>query len=327
VTTIPTATGEVDSSDLGFTLMHEHVFLIDPAMRHALPGWVDVEEAVKLAVIQAEAAKAKGVTTLVDLTPIHLGRDVEIIRRVAEASGLNIVVSTGFYTVEGPWMLTWQPDRLVEYLLPEITEGIQGTGIRAGMIKCATDHSMSPVNEVLLRTAARLHRRTGVPISTHSDVWAGTGKTQQEVFAEEGVDLSRVVIGHCGDSADLEYLRNIMDRGSFLGMDRFGLDGLAFGDVRFPTREARVKTVADLCRLGYAEKLVLSHDYSPIQQADVYEWLPREAVKEFLPNWSWCSISDDVLPALKEEGVSESDIHTMTVGNPRRVFEANTGGY
>lgn len=327
MTTIPTATGEVDSSAMGFTLMHEHVFLIDPAMRHALPAWVDIEEAVELAVRQAQAAKAAGVTTLVDLTPIHLGRDVEIIRRVAEASGLNIIVSTGFYTVEGPWMLTWQPDRLVDYLLPEITEGVQGTSIRAGMIKCATDHAVTPVNEVMLRTAARLHRATGVPISTHSDVWAGTGKLQQEIFAEEGVDLSRVVIGHCGDSADLAYLCDIMDRGSFLGMDRFGLDGLAFGEVRFPTREARVKTVVELCRLGYTDRLVLSHDYSPIQNADVYEWLPREAVTGLLPNWNWCSISTEVLPALEKEGLSASDIHAMTVENPRRVFEANTGGY
>src|SRR6185295_18759304 len=189
-------------------------------------------------------------------------------------------------------------------------EGIQGTTSKAGIIKAATDRAgVTELNRKLLQVAARLHRATGVPISTHSAVDERTGLAQQEVFAEEGVDLSRVVIGHCGDTENVELLEEILRRGSFIGMDRFGLDMIL-------PMEKRVSVIAELCRRGWVDRLVLSHD-----ACCHIDWFPWEMVKQLAPRWSFRHIPEDVLPALRADGVTEAQITAMTVDNPRRVFE------
>jgi phosphotriesterase-related protein len=204
----------------------------------------------------------------------------------------------------------WEADRLVEVLLRDITDGIQGTCVRAGIIKCATDRlGVTELNRKLLQVAARLHRATGVPISTHTAVAQRTGLAQQDVFEEEGVDLGRVVIGHCGDTTDVEHLAEILERGSFIGMDRFGIDQL------LPTSE-RVSTIAELCRRGYADRMVLSHD-----AACHIDWFPKEMLEQAAPRWNFRHIPDDVIPALRKVGVGEAQIRQMTVDNPRRIFE------
>src|SRR6185295_10435465 len=190
--TINGVLGPIDTGALGFTLMHEHVLVANWAMRQAFSGWIDRAAVVARAVEEAKAAKALGVRTLVDLTPINLGRDVGVIREVAERAEIQIIAATGFYWTEEPWLQGWEHDRLLEFLVRDVTEGIQGTTSKAGIIKAATDRAgVTELNRKLLQVAARLHRATGVPISTHSAVDERTGLAQQDVFAEEGVDLSR----------------------------------------------------------------------------------------------------------------------------------------
>lgn len=308
--TIDGVLGPIDTADMGFTLMHEHVMVATPAMRQAFPDWLDRKAVVERATAELRAAMQRGVRTMVDLTPINLGRDVTVIREVAERTGAQIVAATGFYWTEEPWFQGWEVDRLVERLLPDITRGIQGTDIRAGIIKAATDHlGVTELNRKLLQVAARLHRATGVPISTHTAVRHRTGLAQQDVFAEEGVDLSRVVIGHCGDTDDVDHLEEILRRGSTIGMDRFGLDFIL-------PMEKRVSTIAELCRRGWAKQMVLSHD-----ACCHIDWFPQEMIAQLAPRWNYRHIPDDVLPALRADGVSEDDIRTMTVDNPRRLFE------
>jgi phosphotriesterase-related protein len=313
--TVQTVTGSLDSADLGFTLMHEHILVANWSMRMAVPGWIDRGELVARAIQEVRGAKERGVRTIVDLTPINLGRDIDVIRAVAEGAEMQIIAATGFYWTEEPFFQGWEVDRLVEFLLPDLEKGIQGSDARAGIIKCATDHpGVTPINEKLLRVAARLHRATGAPISTHTSSSHRTGLAQQEIFAEEGVDLSRVVIGHCGDTTDLEYLKEILARGSTIGMDRFGLDMLlSFAE--------RVSTVARLCHAGLGQRMVLSHDASCH-----IDWFPRQAVAQFAPRWNMRHISDEVLPALRAEQVSEAQIEELCVTNPRRIFERQ-GGY
>ena len=148
----------------------------------------------------------------------------------------------------------------------------------------------------------------------HTNVHNRGGETVQRVLREEGVDLSRVVVGHSGDSTDLDYLRGLADAGSILGMDRFGIDAL------LPTDE-RISTVVRLCEEGYADRMVLAQD------ASCYiDWFPQEALRAVLPNWNYEHVHRDVLPALRERGVTEEQIATMLVDNPRRYFE-NTGAY
>jgi phosphotriesterase-related protein len=196
----------------------------------------------------------------------------------------------------------------------DITEGIGASGVRAAIIKCATDtEGVTPAIEKILRAAARAQRATGVPISTHTWAAGRMGEPQQAIFAQEGVDLSRVIIGHSGDSEDLDYLRGLMERGSTIGMDRFGLDTLL-------PMERRVAVIARLCAEGYAGKMVLSHD------ANCWtERLTEEEKQRTRPRWHFNHISDDVLPALRAAGVTEAQISQMLVENPRAIFEGGGG--
>ena len=209
--------GEFDTSELGFTLMHEHILVCSWAMRQAFPKWIDRDWLVEHAVAELISVKERGVRSLVDLTPINLGRDIHLIHEVADKAGVQIIAATGFYWTEEPWMIGWDADQLVEFLLKDVEHGIQGTDIRPGVIKCATDEpGVTMHNYKLLQATARLHRATNLPISTHTHVHSRTGLKQQDVFEEEGVDLKRVVIGHCGDTEDIELLEEILRRGSLM---------------------------------------------------------------------------------------------------------------
>jgi phosphotriesterase-related protein len=198
---------------------------------------------------------------------------------------------------------------MVDMFVRDITSGIADTGIKAGVIKCATDRpGVTPGVERVLRACARAHLETGCPITTHTNAETRRGLEQQAIFAEEGVDLGKVVIGHSGDSDDLDYLLELIDNGSYLGMDRFGIDHF------LPTVE-RVAVVAELCRRGYADRMVLSHD------ASCYlDWIPGEVPPAGMEHWNYLHISNDVLPALREAGVTEAQIDTMLVDNPRRFL-------
>jgi phosphotriesterase-related protein len=308
--TINSVLGPLDTAELGFTLMHEHILVMNWAMRQSLPGWFDREAFLEKAVPEVRSARQLGVSTMVDLTPINLGRDIHLVREVAEKTGMQIIAATGFYWTDEPFLMGWEADRLVEFLLPDIEKGIQGTGVKAGIIKCATDaRGITEYNRRLLQAAARLHRATGLPLSTHTSAAHHNGLDQQAFFREEGVDLSRVIIGHCGDSDDLGYLQEVLAAGSYIGMDRFGLD------ILLPT-DRRLATVAELCRLGFADRMVLSHDASC--QID---WFPEETLALFAPDCHYRFIPSDVLPRLRQQEVSDEQIRLMTVENPRRIFE------
>jgi phosphotriesterase-related protein len=321
---VQTVTGPADSADLGFTLMHEHVILTNPEITANYPGWWD--EAAEVAAARAELTQlaGRGVGTIVDLTVIGLGRDAGRVRDIAAGTGLHVIAATGVYTMDqlpgffarrGPGTPNGGRDVLPALFIKDITEGIADTGIRAGIIKCTTgDQGLTPDVERALRAAATAHRATGVPISTHTSVASQRGLDQQRVFAAEGVDLSRVIIGHSGDSTDLDYLMRLMDAGSYIGMDRFGLDNY------LPT-EPRCQTIAALAARGYAGQMVLSHDthcYS-------LSW-DRGARARERPDSHLQFISATVLPRLAELGVTAPQIDQMMVANPRDIFSRG-GGY
>ena len=320
-----TASGAVDVSDLGVTLMHEHVFIMTTEIMENYPqAWGDGATREADAIARLNELKSRGVDTIVDLTVIGLGRYIPRIARIAAATELNIVVATGLYTYDdvpmyfhyrGPGAPLGGPEPMVEMFVRDIEHGIADTGIKAAILKCATDEpGVTPGVERVLRAVAQAHRQTGVPISTHTHAASRRGLEQQRIFAEEGVDLSRVIIGHSGDTTDIAYLEELIAEGSYLGMDRFGVDA-------FLSTEDRVATVATMCERGHADKMVLSHDASCY-----FDALPEETLPVALPNWHYLHIHDDVLPALRQRGVTEEQITTMLVDNPRRIF-ATQGGY
>ncbi|MFF5212598.1 phosphotriesterase [Streptosporangium sp. NPDC000396] len=322
---IETITGPV--GDLGATLMHEHVFGLSPEI---LWNWPDVPEGWDLERRAREAAdkltdlKNHGIDSIVDLTVVGLGRYVPAVQRVAELTEVNIVAATGLYTYDalppyfgnrGPGSLFGGPDRLAEFFVRDITEGIGRTGVKAAILKCASDNQgMTKGCERVFRAVAEAHRATGVPISTHSHSASGGGLEQQKLLAKAGVDLTRVIIGHAGDSTDLAYLEELVAGGSYLGMDRFGIETIS-------SFEDRVAVVAAMCERGHASKMVLSHDsYCFNDRFD------HDVVRRRHPNYHLLHISRDVLPELRRRGVTEEQIQQMLVGNPRDVF-ARRGPY
>ncbi len=312
---VETALGAIDVDDIGMCLMHEHIIIADWDMRSNYEDYVDIESEVPKAVGSLSKAKDRGVCTIVDLTPINLGRDIHSIRAVSEASGVNVICPTGFYWTEEPWMHGWDAEYLSKYMIRDITDGILDTGIKAGIIKCATDHTgVDDFNKKLLQASALAHRATGTPISTHTTVANSSAIDQVSAFKEFGVDMSRVVIGHLGDSTDIDYLESILASGCFIGMDRFGLEAMLPSDDR-------VKTVATLCEKGYAGQMVVSHDACSFQ-----DFFDGEYIENFAPNWCYEHVPRDVLPALAEAGVNQADIDTMMVANPKKVF-STSGSY
>lgn len=316
---VPTVTGSIDSADLGRVLAHEHIFVVGEEYRQNYQSDWDEDAKVADAVTQLSELKGLGIDTILDPTVIGLGRYLPRVQRVAEQIDLNVVVATGVYTYNeipfqfhysGPGLLFDVPEPLTELFVKDLTEGIADTGVRAGFLKCAIEEQgLTPGVERVMRAVAQAHVQTGAPITVHTNPHTQSGLVTQQVLAEEGADLTKVVIGHSGDSTDVDYLCTVADAGSLLGMDRFGLD------VLLPF-EDRIATVLELLRRGYAERMVLAHDASCF-----IDWFDQEAKRQVVPRWNYRHISQDVLPALLEGGASEADIDTMLVDTPRRYFE------
>ncbi|MEU6350685.1 phosphotriesterase-related protein [Streptomyces sp. NPDC047072] len=318
MSSVQTATGPVDSGELGRVLVHEHVFVLGEEHRQNYEHW-DEEERVADAVAKLRELKSLGIDTILDPTVLGLGRYIPRIQRVAEQVDLNIVVATGIYTYNdvpfqfhytGPGLLFDRPEPMVDLFVKDLTEGIADTGVRAAFLKCAIDQpGLTPGVERVMRAVGRSSVATGAPITVHTDAHGETGLVAQRVLAEEGVDLSRVVIGHSGDSTDVDYLSKLAEAGSFLGMDRFGLD------VLLPF-EDRIATIVELVRRGFVESITLAHD-----AACFIDWFTEHERVQAAPRWHYRHISEDVIPALLAQGLSEDDIDTMLVKNPRRYFE------
>ena len=318
---VETVRGPLDVASLGRVLMHEHIFLVDfEYVENYRPDW-DEDQAVADAAGKLDGLKALGIDTIVDLTVLGLGRHVKRIAKVAAKTDINILVASGAYTFDeaphgfefwGPGLMVDTRDEpMVELFVRDIVEGIAGTSIKAAVLKCAIDkQGLRPGVERVMRAVARAHVMTGAPISVHTAPLQHTGLIAQQVLEEEGVDLRDVIIGHSGDTTDIDYLKRLADKGSILGMDRFGVD------FAISTAE-RVATIAELARCGYADRMVLSHDC-----ACWSDFFPKsEMYAQFMPNHNYRHICEDVIPSLREAGVGASDIESMFVTNPRRHFE------
>jgi len=318
---INTVCGPVSSDNIGTTLMHEHI-------QFGYAGWYahtnkpqDKEKAFAIALKAMNDIKDCGVKTYVDATPGDSGRDPEFYRAISEKSGVNIVCSTGLYTEgQGGWpyfkfqsLLTDGVEMLAELFTHEIVEGIGDTGIKAGVIKIATGLSaITDYEKMALQAAARAQKKTGVPIITHTE--AGTmGPEQVDILLAEGANPKQIAIGHAGGSADLKYHANILDKGVNLAFDRLGLDAELWkaGPDKF-----RKSCIVALISMGYTNQLILSHDV-------VLNWLGGEVIlpKEMVANWYPTHVFKNFIPALKNSGVTDEEIHTIMVENPRQMFE------
>jgi phosphotriesterase-related protein len=327
---VQTVRGPVDTSELGRTFMHEHIFILTPEVQQNYPDeWGNEDDRVADAVAKLQALADQGIRTIADPTVVGLGRYLPRIQRIAEqVPDLHIVVASGCYTYDQvPFFFYYRgpalsdvvgadvPDPMVGMFVADIQDGIAGTGVKAAFLKCAIDHQgMTSGVARVMRAVAKAHRQTGAPITVHTHPGSQTGLAVKRLLCdEEGVDPTRVVLGHSGDSADIAHLTELAEHGFILGMDRFGINIET-------TFESRADTLVELCRRGFAEQMVLSQD------ASCYiDWIDPN-VFSFMPQWHYLHIVNDVLPYVRDHGVTEDHIDAMLVRTPRRYFE-NTSPY
>jgi phosphotriesterase-related protein len=305
---VQTVLGPIAPADLGFTLPHEHTQI---ALWHIAARWDYWQLTRDESVILGELARyrAAGGGALVDLTLPGVGRDPAWLRRLAEASGLHLVMGCGWYRT------AYYPpearidrrsvDDLADELVREVEAGVGDSGIRPGIIgEIGTDKPwVSPAEERVHRAAARAARRTGLAVTTHG-VLSDVGLAQLRILEEEGADPTRVIIGHADSYPVLDHQLAIVERGASVEFDFIGMP--------WPReREAEARTIELVCELlsrGHAEHVLLSQDVCNDDQ------LERNGGN------GYTYLTETFLPRLREAGVSDAEIETMTVTNPRRLL-------
>ena len=319
MSTVQTVQGPIAEEELGVVLAHEHVRFRDEGVAAEWPDRYDEQAELEAALAAVEAAKSRGVQTLVDPTAMFGGRDVRFMKRVADQTGVHIIACTGIYSYDylPHYFENRDIDVMAEHFVADLQNGVQGTDIRAAFLKCAADApGVTERVEKIHRAVARASLQTGAPIMAHSMPAVATGPRQVEIFEEEGVDLARVQIAHCGDTDDVGYIEQLIDRGVYVGLDRYGLE-------MFLPIDKRNATAAELLRRGHGERLMISQDYC----ASI-DWFPVEAEAVFesqgaIRNWSMTLVFDEVVPTLREQGVlDEQAFNTVFTENPRRWLTA-----
>lgn len=309
---IHSVTGEIHIDALGSTLIHEHMRTRSELVAKQFPHLYDEIEEFELAKVQVEGTKKYGIQTIFDPTVMGLDRDVCLMERISKETGVQIIAATGVYTFNTlPTRFSVNSvDFLAEQFVRDVEIGIQGTPIKAGFFKCATDaEGVTPGVEKVIRAVARAHLQTGLPIMTHSHPATETGLKQIVIFEEEGVDLTKVLIGHCGDTDNIDYIERVLSYGVMIGMDRYGISRV------LPT-EKRNDTVLKLIEKGYVERMFLSQDYCCT--TDLYK--PNHLKKNVHPEWSMTYLLQTIIPLLKEQGVTEQQINQMMSQNVKRWY-------
>jgi phosphotriesterase-related protein len=318
--TINSVLGPIDTSELGFTLTHEHITISAAGSKQTYPELQNLERVQEVAVEQLIRAHNEGVATIVDCTTMDLGRDITLMEAVSRRSGVQIICSTGshlyiphdFFNAMFDFIVPMSPDDVASLWVREIEEGIEGTGIKAGIIKVATNDPIREPEELMLRAAARTHQRTGVLITTHTPPESRVGDVQIRILEEEGVDLSKVYIGHVNSTLDFDYHKRMIEKGVWLGMDHF----FPAGTPSTPGWEDRTTFIKDLVFDGYEDRIMLSHDWNVKSLA----FADTSGTSEpYTDGFLW--ITRSILPLLQELGVSEGAINKLMVENPRRFFE------
>lgn len=321
---IQTVTGPIEADALGTTLMHEHLLI-------GYPGWESDtvtpgpsrDEMLAVCRDRVDEVRGHGVSTLLDPCPSDLGRDVELMATVAAKTGLQIICATGLYKQAEGGHPYWhfrsnfgsQVDAMAELFEKELSEGIGATGVRAGIIKVASGPGLiTDYERDILLAAAKASVATGAPITTHTD--QGTmGDEQQRILTENGVPAHRIVIGHSCGTSDHAYHMGIVDRGSYLGFDRFGLEMLQ------PDAE-RVEALLKLIRADRGERVVVSHD-------SVWCWrgqpFPPAIYEQATKVWNPSHFFERIVPMLREGGASDEQIRKLTQDNPRAFFAGAEG--
>jgi phosphotriesterase-related protein len=306
---VQTVLGPIDPATLGFTLPHEHTQIALWQIPARWDYWqLTRDEPVILE--ELAAFRAAGGSGLVDLTVAGVGRDPDWLAGLARSSGLHLVMGCGWYrTAYYPAEALIDRrtvDDLADELVREATEGVGTTGIRPGIIgEIGTDKPwLTALEERVHRAAARAARRTGLAITTHG-VLSPVGLAQLRVFEEEGADPGRVIIGHADSYPHLDHHLAIVERGASVEFDFLGM---SFTPQERHGEARLVELLCELLARGHVELILLSQDVCHDSQLSRYD------------GNGYTYLARTFLPRLREAGVSDAEIETMTVANPRRLL-------
>lgn len=310
---IPTVLGPVPADQLGWVLPHEHVVCSSAGIWESYPELLgDHGELETRAVSSLTALLGTRFRTIVDLTTHDLGRNIEFVRRVAMQSDINIVAATGCWMDAPRSFYRRTPDEVAALFVKDLTEGIAGTAIRAGVIKVASEGPIGENFRVIFRAAGIASRITGAPIYTHSATATRDGFEQLELLTEAGADARRVCIGHSNDTADIEYVTELAKRNCFIGLDRFPGD---FGS----SLQERIDFVVALIEAGLEDQLLLSHDWAVDYSHSIQ---PRDGLLRNPEGYRL--IPDVVLPGILDAGVPSETVQKICSDNPRRFLLGET---
>jgi phosphotriesterase-related protein len=314
VSGIQSVTGWVDETDLGFTLVHEHIAGSSPGIMQSWAGLSGGREnLVTTAVAALLDASACGVRTIVDCTTFDLGRDAGILAEVARASGVTVIACSGLWLDPSVTVRARTVAQLTGWFIRDLTEGMDGTTTRAGVIKVATDEAIGPIEAKILEAAGIASVETSAPIITHTAAQHRGGEAQAARLESFGVDPHRVAIGHSDDSNDLGYLTGLASRGYWISMDRLPHGRLP--EYGGQTVQDRIDMIARLVESGFASQVLLSHD-EPIW-AGLLTDEDQERHRRSNPD-GLTFISKVVLPGLEKIGIPADVISGIVADNPRR---------
>jgi phosphotriesterase-related protein len=314
MTDVQSVLGPVAPSELGFVLAHEHVVACSPGIVRSWPALYGGREAlVKRGVDALVSAKAAGVTTIVDCTTFDLGRDAQLLADVARESGVTILACTGLWVDPSATLRARSVEQLTDFFLTDLQDGIDGSSIRAAVIKVAHDEHVEGFGEQILRAAAQASVMTGAPIITHTAAVFRTGEAQAAILEDAGVDPSRVAIGHSDDSREFDYLGGLAARGYYIAMDR--LPNGALPEYGGQSVDERVKMIVALIDAGYDDRILVGHD-DPIWAGLLTDDDQRRHLQANPRVLAF--VSQVIVPALREYGVTDALIDQLTVHNPRR---------
>lgn len=339
---VQTVLGPVASDQLGITLMHEHLLL---DARH---GFVEPREASRIAqayspvrpeilrdlrqhpygnldncgLLDEQAAveevalfHAAGGRSVLDPTCRGMGRDPAALVRIASRTGLNVIMGTGFYLERShpPEFADMTLDQVADLIVRDVTEGVDDTGIRAGVIgEIGVGPNFTPAEQKSLRAAAQAQARTGVALTIHMPGWERLGHQVLDIVEEEGADLSRTILDHMNPSGgDIGYQTALADRGAYLEYDMIGLDYYFANEVsQSPSDPDNSANIMLLVERGYAEKLLLSHDVF------LKMMLTRHGGN------GYAYILDHFVPRLLRDGMPRAIVDQILIENPARVLGA-----
>ena len=317
---IQSVIGPISDENLGFVRAHEHVAASSPGILRSWPALCGGRDTlVKRGVNALAAAKAAGVDSIVDCTTFDLGRDAELLAEVSRQSGMTILACTGIWLDPSTTIRARTPEQLTDFFIGELTDGIDGTSIRAAVIKVAHNERVEGFGEVILRAAASASRATNAPIITHTAAAYRTGESQAGILDACGIDPARVAIGHSDDSKELDYLVGLAARGYYIAMDR--LPNGALSEYGGQSVEDRIEMIIRLIESGFADRILVGHD-DPIWAGLLTD---TDQQRHLAANPQMLEfVSRVVLPSLSNHGVSDELIRLITVDNPRRWISGDS---